>query len=106
MRHVLGLVVRFWKDHLQADQKEDDASCNLDGVIADAQEVHQAIAQETKQDDDAERNQELPENDPVLAAPLYVFQKTDVERNISNRIHEEEKGKRNSPEVHHPQYTR
>ncbi|EKE08312.1 MAG: hypothetical protein ACD_17C00238G0002 [uncultured bacterium] len=67
MREPLTLVARRGKNHLQTEEKEDDATSNLNGIIVDLKKYHELATKKSKKKDNEQGNDQFSQNNDALS---------------------------------------
>lgn len=92
-------IERFRKNHLKADDEQDDASRNLYGVVRDVQEIEESLACKEEQNHEDKSNHHLAKDNDPLPCRGDLLEEADVEGNVADCIHQEKQEKRNRPNI-------
>jgi len=100
VREVFVCIARRRENHLEAEDEQNDAARDLNGIVCYMEKVHQSIAQIIEEDDHKEGDEKLADDHNPLSFGGQIFEKADVQGDVSDRIHQEKEGEGDRKETH------
>ncbi len=88
------------KHHPDRDEEEHRSSRGPERGFRDMERAQDVLSREEKDHEDEERDHELADDDPTVPLPRHVLKGGDEERNVAERVENEEQENRGGEEGH------